>query len=267
MTFRLAWLLSASLLVSATIQAQPGDPAVLRAPLMDSAPWEFVDANCRARGIAVDQIRRLADKLGVSVEFVPIGGERPQEARVALDLNMDAAQVADDLEGSWVRQPLSFPIDVAIVYGHDNRSRGSPEAPLRVGTRLPGMGKLIDEPFELVVNPSMDELAGALRNGELDRLVGYRDSTLFAVYRTGLTPYDVISEIDVSTSGTAWLYLSPELDARLGEALREAAAALPWEQSLLQLRDSYLQRARKLKPGEFSRCVAEPEVPAATRDP
>ena len=221
------------------LATQAANAAPLRLPLADLAPWNYLDADCRPVGIAVDLLNEIARRSGVAITFVDIPYAENEAAlldgRLDADLNERNAWFEDHL------QPLAplFSLDDVVIVRSD---RAGETGRLNVGhlsTHNSRALVLQGMDVDIVEFDDHAALAEAFLRGELEAVAGLKEPLLFHLYRGGASA-EVVRTLRTLQSVPVWLYLRPGIDAERRDRLRQAIADTDLKDLVLKSRSLHL---------------------------
>jgi len=246
--------------------AEASTPAVeLRVGVPHLPPWAFHDADCHLTGIAVENLRRLAERAGRRFVAVPLPLDAGLEARKAggIDLFLGDPKLSTGLEDT-VQLPFGHTIDrIAVYQGPWATASTAPPSTLKVGARTVRLAESLGFAESQIVAGTVDgALADDFAAGRLDVLVGGREVVYVALMRRGWGAVTLRSRTRRLGSYELYYRLTPDAEQMHGNALRRALAGFDWA-----LRDRQL-RQRFLSPDVAREPMLTPDCrPIAGRNP
>jgi ABC-type amino acid transport substrate-binding protein len=246
--------------------AEASTPAVeLRVGVPHLPPWAFHDADCHLTGIAVENLRRLAERAGRRFVAVPLPLDAGLEARKAggIDLFLGDPKLSTGLEDT-VQLPFGHTSDrIAVYQGPWATASTAPPSTLKVGARTVRLAESLGFAESQIVAGTVDgALADDFAAGRLDVLVGGREVVYVALMRRGWGAVTLRSRTRRLGSYELYYRLTPDAEQMHGNALRRALAGFDWA-----LRDRQL-RQRFLSPDVAREPMLTPDCrPIAGRNP
>jgi hypothetical protein len=194
-------------------------------------------------GIAIENLRRLAARASLDIEFVVLPLETDEAALInyRVDLFLGIA----DVNGPHHRSstlPVGFRIE-HVAIGPAVREGTAPKdsTALRIGARTPEVARKEGYTAAQVrTGDIVKELAPALASGELDVLIGGREGLVFALMLQGKDPTTLRAQTVTLERRDLTFRLLPEAEAKWGTRLRAAATEFDWDRSYRQLRQRFL---------------------------
>lgn len=223
--------------------ADGGENAPLRVAAAPLPPWALFDANCRLTGIGVENIRRLAARASLDVEFIILPLETNEAQLIEAGVDLFLGQPA--INGPFLQStalPFGFPGDI-VAYGPALQDGTLPDddTTLRIGARTPLFARMAGySSARLRTGDVITDLAPALTRGDLDLIIGGREVVHFALLMQGEPPEGLRARTLFLERQEHLLRLLPTAEARWDARLREAAIALDWQRSYRQLRQRFL---------------------------
>jgi len=224
--------------------AEASTPAVeLRVGVPHLPPWAFHDADCHLTGIAVENLRRLAERAGRRFVAVPLPLDAGLEARKAggIDLFLGDPKLSTGLEDT-VQLPFGHTIDrIAVYQGPWATASTAPPSTLKVGARTVRLAESLGFAESQIVAGTVDgALADDFAAGRLDVLVGGREVVYVALMRRGWGAATLRSRTRRLGSYELYYRLTPDAEQMHGNALRRALAGFDWALRDRQLRQRFL---------------------------
>lgn len=248
------------LLLAALLAAQTATAAPLRLPLADLAPWNYLDADCRPAGIAVDVLNEIGRRSGVALRWVDMPYAQIQPALLAGELDADLNE-----RNAWFEehlQPLAplFNLDDVVIVRHD---RPEDVGRLKVGHLSTHNSRAIvlqGMDVDIVEFDDYAALAQAFLGGDLEAVAGLKEPLLFHLYRGGASA-EVVRTLRTLQSVPVWLYVRADLDHAQATGLRQAIADSNLKDLLVKSRSLHLGLHRVRSLPDASRC--RQDAPAA----
>jgi ABC-type amino acid transport substrate-binding protein len=215
----------------------------LRVGVPHLPPWAFHDADCRLTGIAVENLRRLAERAGRRFVAVPLPLDAGADARKAGDvaLFLGDPKLSTGLEDT-LELPFGHTIDrIAVYQGPWATASTVPPSTLKVGARTVRLAESLGfAESQIVAGEVNGALADALAAGRLDVLVGGREVVYVALMRRGWGARTLRSHTRRLGSYELHYRLTPNAEPMHGNALRRALAGFDWPLRDRQLRQRFL---------------------------
>lgn len=215
----------------------------LRVGVPHLPPWAFHDKDCRLTGIAVENLRRLAERAGRRFVEAPLPLDADAEARTAASvaLFIGDPNLNTGLEDTVVL-PIGHTIDrIAVYQGPWASAATAPLATLRVGARTVRLAESLGFEDSQVVGGSVDgALADDFVAGRLDVLLGGREVVYVALMRRGWGASTLHSRTRRLGSYALSYRLTQDAERQHGDALRRALQGFDWALHDRQLRQRFL---------------------------
>lgn len=229
---------------AAEAPASPPPPLPeLRVGVPHLPPWAFHDKNCRLTGIAVENLRRLAERAGRRFVEAPLPLDADAEARTAANvaLFIGDPNLNTGLDDTVVL-PIGHTIDrIAVYQGPWASAATAPLATLRVGARTVRLAESLGFEDSQVVGGSVDgALADDFVAGRLDVLLGGREVVYVALMRRGWGASTLRSRTRRLGSYALSYRLTQDAERQHGDALRRALQGFDWALHDRQLRQRFL---------------------------
>lgn len=215
----------------------------LRVGVPHLPPWAFHDADCHLTGIAVENLRRLAERAGRRFVAVPLPLDAGADARKAGDvaLFLGDPKLSTGLEDT-LELPFGHTIDrIAVYQGPWATASTVLPSTLKVGARTVRLAESLGFAESQIVAGSVDgALADDFAAGRLDVLVGGREVVYVALMRRGWGARTLRSHTRRLGSYELHYRLTPDAEPMHGNALRRALAGFDWPLRDRQLRQRFL---------------------------
>jgi len=215
----------------------------LRVGVPHLPPWAFHDADCRLTGIAVENLRRLAERAGRRFVEVPLPLDAGADARTAGDvaLFLGDPNLSTGLENT-LPLPFGHTIDrIAVYQGPWATASTVPPSTLKVGARTVRLAESLGFAESQIVAGNVDgALADDFATGRLDVLVGGREVVYVALMRRGWRSGTLRSRTRRLGSYELYYRLTPDAEQMHGNALRRALVGFDWALRDRQLRQRFL---------------------------
>lgn len=230
---------------------------VLMMPVFELPPWAYFDADCKARGVAVDVLGEIAAGAGLQLRYRP-------ETQPALPGEVQF--VLSAIERREGQSPLAgrpaFALDNIVVPSRSNRFADLTEIRgQRIGfdrDELRMRNALVQAGADVVSFANYEEMVDALRRDTVAGVAGLREPLVYLLHDRAEGRTLMARSIPLEAPNV-WLHLDNNASPEWRSALTRSAQAFIRSGRYATLRDRYLSSA--LRKREVTRMDCPLETP------